>query len=106
MSEEKSSKKSWEDLVFSVIEKVASAPSKMKDSKESVIAAIDWMKSVKDDVQEKMAQELAQKLSEMDWENLSKKVGEHIVKNYDIHIDAKVSLTPKKKKTSSHDASS
>jgi len=97
MKEEKppNSRRSWDDLVFAAIEKIAAAPGKLKDPKESVTAAVDWVKSVRDDVQQKVIADVSQRLKELDWEAISKKVGEHLADRYDIEISAKISLKPK-----------
>jgi hypothetical protein len=98
MKDDKSGKIKWDDLVMGAIEKIASAPSKLKDPKESVSQAFEWMKTLRDDLQEKMMGEITKRIQELDWDSVSKKVGEHIAENFDIEVTAKVSFKPKSAK--------
>ena len=94
----KSSRGSWEDLVFGAIEKIATAaPGKLKDPKETVSTAFEWVKGVRSEVQEKIISEVSSRLTEIDWDSFRKKIGDHIAENFDINIKAKISLTPKAK---------
>ena len=94
-----SQKKGWDDLVFGAIETLANAPSKLKDPKESVSQAIDWVKSLREDIQSKIAEEIPARLSQMDWDIMSKKMADYIAENYEAKIEMKVSLSPRKKKS-------
>jgi len=91
-------KKGWDDLVFSAIETLANAPSKLKDPKESVSQAIDWVKSLREDIQTKISEEIPARLSQIDWDAMSKKMADYIAENYEAKIEMKVSLVPRKKK--------
>lgn len=91
-----SSKKSWDDLVFGAIEKLAAAPSKLKDPKESVSQAIDWIKTVRSEIQSKIAEEIPSRLSQLDWDLMAEKVADHVVKNYDISVEMKLKFKPKR----------
>jgi len=97
MNEERS-KRPWEDLVFSIIEKLTTAPSKLKDPKESVSAAVEWVKSVRQEVQEKMVHEIKQSIIRFDWEKMGRKVMEELVQEYDIEISSKILFRPKKQR--------
>ncbi len=101
MKDEKDSKLKWDELVFGAIEKLAAAPSKLKDPKESVVQAVEWVKGLRDDLQEKVAAEVSNKLKQLDWDSTAKKVAEHLVENYDIEVSAKLSFKPKKKEKKS-----
>lgn len=94
-------KKGWDDLVIGAIEKIATAPSKLKDSKESVGQAIEWVKSVRDDIQSKIAEELPSKLAQIDWNSVGEKVATHMAENFDVKVEMKLSFTPKKKNAKS-----
>ncbi len=96
MSSDNSGKKIWEELLMGAIERIAQAPSKLKDPKESVTAAMDWVKSMRDDLQGRIAADVSQRLSQIDWESLSKKVGEHLADRYDVEVTARIKLRPKK----------
>lgn len=88
MSENQSSSESsketrgWEDLVFAAFDKLATASEKIRDPQGNVSAAVEWMKGKK-----------------VDWQRLSTAVGDHLAKNYEIEINAKVSFKPKSKGT-------
>lgn len=81
--------KTWNDLIFSTIEKLAQAPGKLKDSKEPVAETFEFLKGIKDNVQ-----------SKFDLDGFAKKVAEHIGENFDLEVNAKVSLKRKGKKGS------
>lgn len=93
------SKKNWDELVMGAIEKLAAAPGKLKDPKESMGQAIEWVKSVKDDIQTKIIEEVPARLSQVDWNSVGESVAKHMAENFDIKIEMKLSFTPKKKKS-------
>ena len=99
MKDDRSGKKpgGWEDLVFSTLEKIATAPSKLKDPKETVIQAVDWIKGVRDDISEKITGEIKDKISQLDFNALAERIGDHLAENYDVEVTAKISLRPKNK---------
>lgn len=97
MKNEKDSKVKWDELVFSALEKIAGAPSKLKDPKESVTQAVEWVKGLREDLQEKVVQEISAKFPQLDWDVLSKKLAQQIVEHYDLEVTARISLKPKKK---------
>lgn len=92
----KSGKRPWEDLLYGALDKLASAPGKLKDPKESVAAALEWMKSAREDIQQRLSEDISKRISELDWESLMKSASEHIADHYDLEI--KVSLKRKTKK--------
>lgn len=98
MKDEKPGKLKWDDLVMGAIEKIAAAPSKLKDPKESVSQAFEWIRTVREDLQEKVINEVTERVREIDWDSVSKQVADQIAKNYDIEVTAKISLKPKSKK--------
>jgi hypothetical protein len=107
MKDDKGGKIKWDELVFGAIEKIASAPSKLKDPKESVTQAFEWVKTVRDDLQEKVIGDITERFRNLDWDSMSKQVAEHIVENFDIEVTAKISLKPKvgkKKKPSKQES--
>ncbi len=93
-----SQKKGWDDLVFGAIETLANAPSRLKDSKESVGQAIDWVKSLRDDIQARIAEEIPSRLSQMDWDSMSKKMADYLAENYEAKIEMKIKLVPRSKR--------
>lgn len=101
MSETKGGKPprgSWEDLVMGTIEKIATAaPGKLKDPKETVATAFEWVKGVRSEVQERIVAEVSSRLTEIDWDSFRKKIGDHIAENFDIEVKAQISLKPKSK---------
>jgi hypothetical protein len=101
---EKSGKLNWEELVFGTIEKIAAVPSKLKDPKESASQAVEWVKGLRDDLQERMTREIMSRIRELDWDALTRKVAEQIAENYDV--DVKISFKPKtgRKKPHGHKA--
>ncbi|MDB5036475.1 MAG: hypothetical protein JWQ35_3 [Bacteriovoracaceae bacterium] len=99
MKDEKNGGKfKWDEIVFGAIEKIATAQSKFKDPKESVSQAFEWVKTIRDDIQEKITQEISEKLKYLDMESVAKKVGEHLADHYDIEVVSKISLKPKDRK--------
>ncbi len=84
----------WEDLIFSTIEKLASGSSKIKDPS----AAVDWLKNLREDVIEKVKEEVSSKISMLDLSLLSKKIGDHLAENYRLKLEAKIEWEPKEKK--------
>lgn len=90
-------KRGWEDLVFSTIERIAAAPQKLRDPKESVAAAFEWMKGVKGEIQDRISEEVQKKVTEIDWDRLSREVGTHIAENFDVEITTKVRFVPRAK---------
>lgn len=97
MKDEKDTRIKWDDLVFGAIEKIVSAPSKLRDPKESVANAVEWVKTVKDDLQEKVTLEISNRLKDLDWDRMSKEVANHIAENFDIEVTARIALKPKSK---------
>jgi hypothetical protein len=87
-------KKGWEDLLFSTIEKVAGAPQMLKDPQ----GAIDWVKGLREDLGEKIKEEISSRISKLDLQVLGKKVGDHLAENYRLKIEAKIEWEPKKPK--------
>jgi hypothetical protein len=106
MKDDKSGKIKWDELVFGAIEKLAAAPSKLKDPKESVVQAFEWVKTVRDDLQLKIITDVAERFRDLDWDSMSKQVANHLVENFDIEISAKISLKPKSKKKKPSDPES
>ncbi len=92
-----SSNKSWNDLFFGAVEKLAQASEKIRDSNQPLGAAFDTFKGLKDDLQAKVVKEFSDRLNTIDFESLAKKSAEHLAENYDVEVTAKVSLKPKKK---------
>ena len=88
-------KKAWEDIIFKAIQTLATAPQKIKDPKETVGAAIEWVNSTRQDVQDKFVGDLSDKMSKVNWDIISKQVADHIATKYDIEITSRVSLKPK-----------
>ena len=97
---DKSGKLKWDELVFGTIEKLASAPSKLKDPKELGNQAFEWVKGIRDDLQEKITREVMERIRQLDWDVMAKKVAEHLAENYDVEVSGKVSFKPKTKKKS------
>ncbi|PIR23611.1 MAG: hypothetical protein COV44_01905 [Deltaproteobacteria bacterium CG11_big_fil_rev_8_21_14_0_20_45_16] len=95
-----SDRKGWDDLLFSTIEKIAATPGKLKDPKESIVTAVDWMKGLREEVVDKIKDEVANRLGKIDWNLLSEKLGDHLAENYRLKIDAKIEWEPKEKKAS------
>ena len=87
-------KKTWEQIVFGTIEKLAQAPGKLKDPKETVVQAVEWVKATRDDVQQKFISDMTEKVASIDWGNVSKEMADHIAENYDLEL--KVSFRRKK----------
>jgi hypothetical protein len=98
--EKKQRPTTWEDVFFGAIQKIAAAPSKIKDPKDAVSSTIGWMNSTRQDIQEKFVGDLADKVSKVNWEMISKQVGEHLANKYDIEITSRVSLKPKARNSS------
>lgn len=84
-------KSAWEDLIFSTIEKIAAAPGKIKDSS----VAFDWAKNMGSEIQDRIRDEIGQRVGKLDWEKLSKKVGDHLAQNYRVKISANIEWEPK-----------
>jgi len=93
-----SNRKAWDELLFSTIEKIAATPGKLKDPKESFGTAVDWMKGLREEVVDKIKDEVANRLGKIDWNLLSEKLGDHLAENYRLKIDAKIEWEPKEKK--------
>lgn len=88
-------KKGWEDLIFNTIERLAATPGKIKEPG----AAFDWIKNLREDVQDRVKEEIAQRVAKIDWNRLARGVSKNLAENYELHIDAKLSWTPKDKET-------
>lgn len=91
------SKRVWEDVLFNTFERLAAAPSRLKDPKESISSAFDWMKGMREDIEDRIKEEVSLRVGKIDWDQLAKKVGDHMAKNYELEIDAKIRWKPKKK---------
>jgi predicted transcriptional regulator len=94
--ESESKKSTWEDLILSTIEKIASAPSKIKDSSMT----FDWAKNMGAEIQDRIRDEIGQRIGKLDWEKLSKKVGDHLAQNYRLKVSANIEWEPKKSESS------
>jgi len=92
-SDPKDSKKGWEELLFGTLEKIVATPGKLKDPQ----SAIDWFKGLREDLQDRIKEEIAGQVSKIDLPVLAKKVSEHLAQNYDLKIEAKFSWEPKNK---------
>lgn len=87
----------WEDVLFNTFERLAAAPSRLKDPKESLSSAFDWMKGMREDIEDRIKEEVSLRVGKIDWDQLAKKVGDHMAKNYELEIDAKIRWKPKTK---------
>lgn len=85
----------WEDLLFSTFEKIASAPSKLKDPKDSMVSAVDWVRGFQKEVQDRVKDEVGQRLAKIDWNVMSARVADHLAKNYRMRVSAEVEWLPK-----------
>jgi ribosome-associated toxin RatA of RatAB toxin-antitoxin module len=94
----------WESLLFATFEKIASAPGKLKDPKESVNSAVDWVRGMQRDVQERVKDEVGQRIAKIDWNLMGTKVADHLAKNYRLRIQAEVDFAPKAGKTPDSDS--
>jgi len=92
-SEPKDGKKGWEELLFGTLEKIAATPGKLRDPQ----SAIDWFKGLREDLQDRIKQEIAGQVSKIDLPDLAKKVSQHLAENYDLKVEAKFSWEPKSK---------
>jgi len=97
----------WEQLIFGAFDKLANASERFKESPNNVSAAFEWMKGMKIELQDRMSKEFSDRLAQIDWQKLSKTMGDHIAKNYDIEVTAKFSFKPKERKDTekTHEAS-
>jgi len=93
-SEPKDPKKGWEELLFGTLEKIVATPGKLKDPQ----SAIDWFKGLREDLQDRIKEEIAGQVSKIDLPILAKKVSEHLAENYDLKVEAKFSWEKKDKK--------
>lgn len=94
-SDQEKSKKGWEELLFGAIEKIAATPGKLKDPQ----SAMDWFKGLREDLQEKIKDELGQRIAKMDFNQLATRLGDHLAENYRLKISASVEWEPKTKRS-------
>lgn len=80
----------WEEFLFGTIEKIASTPSRLKDPKESISSAFDWMKGIREEIGERVKEEVSQRIGKLDFNQIANKVADHLAKNYEMKIDARV----------------
>jgi hypothetical protein len=92
--DDQNSNKTLTDLLFGAFEKMAQAPGKIKGGAEP---ALDFVKTVRDEFQNRISEEIAQKLKTIDWDKLSRRAADHLAESYDIEVNATVRLKPKKK---------
>lgn len=85
----------WEDLIFGTIEKLAQAPNRLKDSKETVGFAFDWVKGMRQEIQEKVREEISSRIGKLDFNQIAKKLGDHLANNYKLKVNATVQWVPK-----------
>lgn len=89
--EEKKDRKGWEELIFSTIEKIAATPGKFKDPG----SAFEWVKTIREDVQERIREEVSQRIGKLDWNLLARKLGDHLAEKYRLRIEASIEWQPK-----------
>lgn len=98
MTDEKNKKsetKGWEDLIFGTFEKIAQAPNRLKDPKETMNFAFDWVKGMRGEVQERVKEEISARIGKLDFNQIAKRVADHLADNYQVKISATLSWEPK-----------
>lgn len=96
-SDSKDSKKVWEEFLISTFDRLAS----FRDPKQSVSSAVDWVKGMREDVQERMKDEISKRVAQIDWDRLGQKVADHLAKNY--RVKAQFEWEPKNSNSSAEE---
>ena len=96
---DKNSRKGWDDVFFGALEKMATASGKIRDPQ----SAFDWFKGIREDLQDKIKEEITNKISKLDFSDIAKKVGDHLAENYRLQIS--VEWKPKRPHESKTDIS-
>ncbi|TVQ78445.1 MAG: hypothetical protein EA369_06990 [Bradymonadales bacterium] len=91
----KEKKGGWEELIFTAFERVASTSSRLKDPRESVSSAFDWMKGIQKDIQDRIKEEVTNRVSKIDWNIMGNRVADHLAKNYRLKLKAELEWLPK-----------
>lgn len=97
-AEEEQRRKTWEELVFGAFERIAAAPGRFKDRNESLGSAFDWMKGLREEIQEKIKEEISHRVGRLDWDALARKIADHLAHNYTIKVNANFEWVPKNDK--------
>jgi len=83
-------RKGWDELILTAFEKIAATPGRLKDSKETFSSAFDWMKGIREEIQNRIKEEISARIGKLDWDQLADKVGDHLAKNYRLEVKATV----------------
>lgn len=94
MDPEPKSRRVWEDLLFSALDRITTSSEKLKDPQVAVGSAVEWVKSMREDLQERIKDEIGSRISKLDFNVLARKVGDHLAKNYRLKIEASVKWEP------------
>jgi len=98
-SESRDQRKSWDDLIFSTLEKIAATPGKLKDPKDSISGAFEWVRGLREEAQDRIKEEVSARIGKLDWNQLAERVGDHLAKKYQIKVSATVEWVPKEQPT-------
>lgn len=85
----------WEDMIFSTFERIASTPGRLRDPKESLASAFDWVKDVREEIADRVKEEVATRVRKLDWNQMPNRVAEHLAQNFNLKIEAKLTWEPK-----------
>ena len=91
----------WEDLLFGTIDRIAATPGKLKDPKESITSAFDWVKGIREEVGDRVKEEVSSRIGKLDFNQIASKVADHLAKNYEVKVDARVRWVKKEQAFSS-----